>query len=203
MQINFGAIYRGSTTVKKVEKGAKKEDLKVSVAELENDNIYDLEAIEEVAEKFSHNNSRGNYAKNICDSFSNAVEIGEKDKDTHYYVLTLQNSDYDILEPDKILGTFMVKDKRTMSQKRKLALKSKTDYVTKIQFLQGTPDSYYENPERKYSGTGKAMTDFVKQNFKTYDIALNAAEKAIPFYLSQGFKQSNDNPSCVRMIYYA
>ena len=153
------------------------------------------------ADKLSTNNSKSNYAVKVRDSFNRVIDENIIDNNLHHYIVTFQKSDFANLDAEQVLGTFMVADKCKLSVKRLQSLNAGAEYVTKIRFLQGSPENYYGNPNRKYSGIGKAITDFVKDKFKKYDIVLHADKSEIPFYLSQGFEQSV-NPSAQDMMIY-
>ena len=200
MEVSFGAKYINSASVKKIS-NKMPINLDTAIVELETKNAGDWYALEWFADKLSQNNSKSNYAVKIRDSFNHVIDNNIIDNDLHHYLLTSQLSDFEHLDAEKVLGTFMVADKRTLSQKRLRSLNAQTEYVTKIRFLQGSPESYYDNPVREHSGIGKAMLDFIKDKFKKYDIVLHADKTAIPFYLSQGFEHGT-NPSAGDMMIY-
>ena len=203
MEISFGAIYRDSATVRKVSDGKTSNNVNAAVVELDLHNLNDGIVMEEVANEFSKNNKKGNYAKNISDSFYKTIDKGVCPPTLHHYLLTTQESDFASLETDKVIGAFMIQDKLEESTVRVKKNNIKTKYVTKLKFLQGSPKNYFGNPEREYSGCGEAMSNFVKKNYTKYDIIVNAAEDAMPFYESQGYKKCNEDTSSTMMIYYA
>lgn len=173
-----------------------------AIVELDPKNIGDWYALEVFADKLSINNSKSNYAVKIRDSFNKVIDENITDKYLHHYIVTSQKSDFENLDAEQVLGSFMIADRCKLSTKRLQNLNAQSDYVTKIRFLQGSPENYYGNPDRKYSGIGKAITDFVKNEFKKYDIVLHADKSEIPFYLSQGFEPSVNPSAQDMMIYY-
>lgn len=191
MEVSFKAKYiNNASVVKLADKMPKR--VNAAIVELEPKNYGDWYAIEWFAEKLSQNNNKSNYALKIRDSFNRVMDENITDSNLYHYMLTSQESDFENLDTEKILGTFMVVDKCKLSKKRLQSLNAQTEYVTKIRFLQGSPENYYGNPERKYSGIGKAMLDFVKDKFNNFDIVLKADKSEIPFYLSQGLEQSKN-----------
>lgn len=198
MEVTFGAKYiNGATVVKRPNRMPIKVD--AAIVELEPKNMGDWYALESFTEECSQNNKKSNYATNICKSFNRMIDENIVDKNLHHYMLTVQQSDFENLDPEKVLGAFMVADKIKLSPKRKQSLGVKTEYVAKIRFLQGLPKNYYENIDREYSRTGQAMTDFVKSEYTDGDIVVHVDKSEIPFYVAQDFEQSL-NPSASDMM---
>lgn len=201
MEISFGAKYINSSGFKKI---GNKEPIKIdaAVVQLDHTNIGDWYAIESFADKLSKNNRKSNYAIEIRDSFNKLVDGDIAGDNLYHYVLTTQLSDFEHLNPEEIRSTFLIADKLRLSKKRLRSLNAKTEYVTKIRFLQGSPDSYYGNPNRKYSGIGGASLDFILDTFTRYDIVLKADTSEIPFYKSRNFKQITNPYASDMMIHH-
>ena len=200
MEVSFGARFvNKASVVKWADKMPT--DIDAAIVELDPKNIGDWYVLEWFAERLSKGNSKANYAENVRDSFNKVMDKSIVDSNLHHYILTSQDSDFEHLSAEKVFGTFMVKDKCKLSRDRLRSLNAQTEYVTKIRFLQGSPENYYGNPNRQYSGIGKAMLDFVKAAFEKYDIVVSIDKSEKAFYEAQKFQQSL-NPSADNMMIY-
>ena len=101
----------------------------------------------------------------------------------HYLALTTQNSNFEAVEPNKILGLALYFEKKAPANE--------------IAWLQSNPSTNHESGIRTYKKIGTTLVNYMKGLFKK-PLYVQSADNAIPFYQKQGFK-SLDIPS--KMIY--
>ena len=196
MEVSFGANYINKASVVKMPNKMPTR-VEAAIVELDPKNYGDWFALE----AFVEDNAGGKYATDIKNSFIDVMNGIIVNNNLHHYMLTLQNSDFEHLDPLAVLGTCMVVKKLKLSPKRKESLGVQTEHATKIRFLQGAPKNHYGNVDREYSETGKAIRDFVVNNEKEDDILVHVDKAAIPFYTAQGFEPC-PNPCAADMMIY-
>jgi len=151
-------------------------DKSVSIVELDRHDSRDLDALYAIGEDWSKQGF--NYAPCIFTSAaSDKDESDWMDKiKEHYIALTLQEDNFDKLDPKKILG---------------LSLLSEYKYDNEIDFLQVKPTNSYSKvgTERKYKKIGTTMLDYIKSISQTKPIYVNSAVDAVDFYEMNDFKR--------------
>ncbi len=112
-------------------------------------------------------------------------DIDEKPdvNDEHCFALTLQDSDFENIKPEKILG---------------VSLFSEEDIENEINWLQVQPknNSIFEPANREYEDVGTAIVDYLKAQYAGKSMYANVSAGAIDFYRKQGFKSYDKKFPC-------
>ena len=168
MEINFKANYLNSTYIRKLNPATKKyaPDM-VHFVEINPQNKKDIKALKKVAQIWD----RKSYANRIYQNAKSKPNLKT-------YILTRQDSDYEILEHDNILG---------------LCQLSKGNYdVFCIEHLQTKPEYQVENKNREYKKIGSRIIHSLKKVFYDKTLKVNYLFDKIPFYIDNGFDFESD-----------
>ena len=163
MQVNFKGNYLNSTNVKKLNPTTRKFAPELAhFVEIDSRNKKDIKALKRVAQTWNN------------DSYANRIYQNAKSKpNLKTYILTRQDSNYEILESDNILG---------------LCQLSKENYdVFCIEHLQTKPEYVQENKNREYKTIGRSILDSLKKVFHDKTLRVNYLFEKIPFYMDNGF----------------
>lgn len=117
---------------------------------------------------YKNNNARPTLASSIYNDAAYDYE------NLHYYALTEQQSDFEELIPEKILGFAEIKPIRKD--------------LHEIVFLQVNPEKNYKNKNRNVKNIGSSIINALVKYFPKKNIILEPASEALNFYLKQGFK---------------
>ena len=168
MEINFKANYLNSTYIRKLNPATKKyvPDM-VHFVEINPQNKKDIKALKKVAQVWD----RKSYANRIYQNAKSKPNLKT-------YALTHQDSNYEILEHDNILG---------------LCQLSKENYdVFCIEHLQTKPEYQVENKNREYKRIGRRTLHSLKKVFYDKTLRVNYLFDKIPFYMDNGFDSESD-----------
>ena len=166
--------------------------VRVSVVELEKGNTSDVEALSEISEKW---NKKGrSYAHEIFQEFTNKY-TDEDVVSEHYLALTTQKSNFEHLEPEKILGVSLLYE--TIGEGNELG------------WLSVDPENNTGNQgKQKYRHIGTTILNCLKEIYSPERIKVTAVNGTENFYKNNGFEQyssggfywSNKPKSNVRQI---
>ena len=178
--INFTGSFIKNITIPKLTTNGKITSEKVSLVKLDKNDKLDVETLAKTA--YSWENIKSGFTPDIyCDALKtkNYPDVAQE----HYLALTTQNSNFEAVEPNKILGLALYFEKKAPANE--------------IAWLQSNPSTNHESGVRTYKKIGTTLVDYMKGLFKK-PLYVQSANNAIPFYEKQGFK-SLDIPS--KMIY--
>lgn len=154
--------------------------VEVSLVELNAKDKNDIDVLEDTNELW--NNVKEEYSKYIFyDAYKENEGIKnprENVKKRHYYAITTQTENYNILEANKILGLAQFSEKEGR--------------YNKLDWLQVNPTTSFTNTDsqqRPYQGVGKILLEHIK-NVTEKALEVSSSNKAIPFYQKQGFYPS-------------
>lgn len=178
--INFTGSFIKNITIPKLSTNGKTTSEKVSLVKLDKNDKLDVETLAKTA--YSWENIKSGFTPDIyCDALKtkNYPDVDQE----HYLALTTQNKNFEMVEPNKILGLALYFEKKTPANE--------------IVWLQSNPSTNHESGVRTYKKIGTTLVDYMKGLFKK-PLYVQSTDNAIPFYQKQGFK-SLDTPS--KMIY--
>lgn len=175
MKTNFKARYIRTVQIQK-QKLSGYNPIKASFIKLNPYNTKDIETMNKVAGKWDNY-----YAELIYEDLKSIHNKSAKEK-FDVYALTLQKKNFQRLVPDKILG--LVKFLR------------ENHAYNKIDLLSADP-TYSFDPARQpiYKHIGSEIIKSLQTIFPHKTIEADAVNKAIPFYIKNGFKQVSNSKS--------
>lgn len=179
--ISFGARYVDNAVAQKVFHNNKKESCRVSFVELNPNNLDDMEAVAITSENWG----LPEYMEMICNQMQlvakNHPAVSKKNK---FYAITSQDACFSALQPSKVLAVCNVRE----------------DDEVRLSYLQVKPS--YAGPFRQpfeYNHLGTSMLSSLKKLYHDKTLKLFSAPSAKPFYLANGFEQSE---KCKSEFYY-
>ena len=179
-RINFTANFVKNTQVLKKSKDGNYNQERVSIVELDKDDLKDLNSLYETSVLWNQQGAK--YASDIFHEAAKGYEYDDIEKE-HFFAVTEQKDDYKDLDPNKILG---------------LMLFSESKYnENEINWFQVRPDTNSVNSRnRKYKQVGKSLVDLLKEDYLNKPIYVKSSSEAVKFYTSQGFKSrlADDSP---------
>ncbi len=178
--INFTGSFIKNVTIPKLSTNGKMTSEKVSLVKLDKNDKTDLETLAKTA--YNWETIKSGFAPDIyCDALKtkNYPDVAQE----HYLALTTQNKNFEMVEPNKILGLALYFEKKAPANE--------------VAWLQSNPSTNHESGVRTYKKIGTTLVDYMKELFKK-PLYVQSADNAIQFYEKQGFK-SLDTPS--KMIY--
>lgn len=178
MSINFTARLMDSTTIPQRIGWRKHCDMPVSIVEIDRHNFEDMHALGTTSTTWTEKG-----AQFLGTMYENALH-GYTYKDVmkdHFLALTTQTSDFEKLEPNKILGVMQFAETRNPENE--------------ILFLEVNPETCRTfNFIRQYKKVGTRIIDYVKSKYSEKDIYVRSARNAVKFYKKNGFKQLSRRP---------
>jgi len=183
--INFGAKLVQNKMIYKREQIGKYLPQKVSIAEIDTNNINDvlfLKIFAETANPYS-------YAECLfSDAIMNLqVKIGGFIQ--KILVLTSQQKDFENMKPEEVKGFISY-------------YKHPNDEI-RINYLEGLHNNFFNNKNREYKHIGKALFNSMLELEKPKKITLHSTCFAKPFYLGMGFEKNPQSDSNHELIYIA
>lgn len=168
--ISFQARYISPALVMRQEPSGYK-NTKVSFVELDTKAYSDFRAIEQLKYFWGKDSD---YISDICESFLEVLNGAVKEKVIKFFALTAQDSNFEKLNSDKILGI--------------VEFEKVNEKVNHINYIQaGKNFSHYTNmPEYKYIGS--ALLNLLKSRYSNQDILLLSTD-AGGFYKKNGFEE--------------
>ena len=179
MKINFAPntafrakLIRENVPIEKLSHNTNYKPCFVSVLEIETDKAGDVISLSDSARAWGETSY---FAQNIADNAMKIHKSGVLDKNRKIYISTLQNGDFEKLEPTSILGMA----ETTITKKNKL----------KIEALQSAPDAMYsKNKKALYKNIGKSIVKSLQKQKENKVISLKSMYSATGFYEKMGFK---------------
>ena len=182
--ISFTATYKDRINISYRNRSNEIKDKEVSLVEM--DKTVDRDAVFKTACLWQIDNNTRNYSWYILSAM-------ERDKEPevereHFLAVTTQKDNFENLDYKKVLGMVMVSEQEDCSVLDWLQVKPK--YT-----------SMYNKEDRKYLNIGKAMRNYVQQNYSALPLYVYPAIGVEDFYLQNGFVTDTDYPH--RCIYNA
>ena len=173
--ISFKAKLIGSTTIQCYNNKKKAyEDCNVSFIRFSKHSKSDLMAVQKVSKMWQPQDKYAkNIAKNFCYEYSKKYNQYYND---NFFALTLQDCNYENVDPTKVLGMAEALKKR------------KTFY---LDFLQTNPKYKYGDKKRKYKNIGTAIIESLKNIKRIKSIILIPNNFAVKFYEKCGFTEKH------------
>ena len=179
--INFTGKYITSANVFKLKNNGTYKNISASVVEISPESKSDLKFLENTKNLWEKTYNYETIASKI---FRVAEQLSENESPTNsrtkFYTLTTQKDSFEKLDEEKALAL------------AEICLISNN--LLELDFCQVQPNSEFYKKNRNFKYLGKAVIDFLKEEFKKYTIILSSLEHAKAFYKSQGFQSiSPDN----------
>ena len=148
-----------------------------SFVELDPKNNIDVDSIADVSANW------GFFDSLAYDVFDDMERINKNlmryKEDSKFYAMTLQQSNFEELEPEKVLGVTEV---------------SKKDESTiKINYLQVDPSNTRNKASAKFKRLGTNFLNYIKNIYPNNDIYLRSTDSAKKFYKFNGFVKFKKN----------
>ena len=163
---------------------AKTTKQEASIVKLDPKNSYDMNALDEISKYWDsiHNWIEFCFADDI---YKDALKTAKNNtKNKSFLALTLQNSNFEHLEKDKILGLAEV-------------VTDKSKKLHKISYLQAHPSHTRYGADRGFKRIGKRLMEFILKNYPM-DIELTSLDSLRSFYKKFGFRSLEENKLILR-----
>ncbi len=172
-QISFSGTYIKPIMIKKLTTNGEFVPHEVSLVQFDAKSPHDVQAIEDTYDEWK---IFDNCVVGIIRDVANWLHGLKKPQKSHkIFFLTNQQYGFENLNPDEILGQFLVWNKKN------------TNHVH-LEVLQTNPFHNYDVAEfRRYSEIGKGMVDEIKEQYHGKVIKLRSYKDATGFYEKQGF----------------
>lgn len=173
-KLNFCALLEPfkPTVKERNSKNLNYNDKEVSFVEIDIYNDNDLEVLKNISENWE----QGLFAQNIFDDAKFCME-GMYDN-THFYAITTQKSNFEILDYQKILALTEVTEEENGKGF--------------IQFIQSNPESIF-NPYGRYKCTGTALLDALKSNYFKLEAHPIKSDSVLNFYKKNNFVKTENS----------
>ena len=169
--ITFGANLINKTNIQKYNVNKGYSEYSAYMIKLDPESQSDRFALSEINKSWKNSTT-------FADCIDNAFKlkhIGSFEyKNTEFFALTKQSSDFKNLNPNDILG---------------LAMVDKNKSNVNLRYLQCDPNNNYSAEKRNFKYLGSVIISSLKKMFPDKTIFTNATVEAIPFYEKQGFKK--------------
>ena len=185
MQISFGGAYIKPITIKKLTQNGEFIPHEVSLVQFDAKNAHDVSAV--VATYNEWKIFENSYMEIIKDAANWLHSLAKPQKDRKIFFLTNQQYGFEKLDPNKILGQFLVWNKKHSNN-------------VLLEVLQANPFHNYDVIEyRGYSEIGKGMMDEIKEQYVGKTIKLHSDKYTTGFYEKMGFVP--DEPGSLNYTY--
>ena len=166
--ITFGAKFISSANIQKLGHDKKYREINTSFVKLSHESKKDCNVLCELAGWDSYDT----FSKTINDNFQN-LSIQKNILGYEFFALTTQESNFENLDPNNILGLLQTSERL------------KDNY---IEYLQTNPEYMLGAATRKFKGIGKTMMNaYMKMLGKNKTIHLDSTPNAADFYKRIGF----------------
>lgn len=178
--ISFTACLKSNTTIQS-RQGNNFSPKQAYIVELDKNDEQDLTSLHNISLLWSKENS--NFVPYLFSDFIKDVEFKPDVNKDHCFVLTLQEDDFEKIDPQKVLGT---------------ALFSEEDIENELNWLQVQPknNSVFQPVNRKYKDVGTAIVSYIQDKYAGKPIFVNSSNTAIDFYKKLGFKSYDKDCPC-------
>ncbi|MBR6722831.1 hypothetical protein IKL64_05200 [bacterium] len=172
-QVSFTGTYIKPITIKKLAANGEFVPHEVSLVQFDANNPLDIQVIRDTCNEWK---IFGNCFVEIIRDVANWLHgLKRPQKSRKIFFLTNQQYGFENLNPDEILGQFMVWNKKNTNN-------------VQLEVLQTNPFHSYDVAEfRRYSEIGKSMVDEIKEQYRGKIIKLYSDKDATGFYEKQGF----------------
>ena len=173
MQISFTARYIKPVTIKEITPSGKLIPHEVSLVQFDATNKADVDAIQKTHDEW---NIFENCFTEIIRDLANWLHGLKKPPKAHQiFILTNQQYRFERLDPNEILGQFLVWNRKNSNN-------------IQLEVLQANPCHNYDTAEyRRYYEIGKGMINEIKEQYSGKIIKLHADKDATGFYEKMGF----------------
>jgi hypothetical protein len=180
--ISFTATYKDRINISYRNRSNEIKDKEVSLVEM--DKTVDRDAVFKTACLWQIDNNTRNYSWYILSAMERDKEPEVESE--HFLAVTTQKDNFENLDYKKVLGMVMVSEEEDCSV---------------IDWMQVKPGyAFFDNKNsRKYFHVGKAMRNYVQQNYSALPLYVYPAIGIEDFYIQGGFAQDTSEPQ--RMIY--
>ena len=182
--ISFTATYKDKVHISYRNKNNVIKDKEVTLVEMDKTSKADRDAVFKTAVLWQVNDSTRNYSWYILSAMERDKEPEVESE--HFLAVTTQKDNFENLDYKKVLGMVMVSDEEDCSV---------------IDWMQVKPGyAFFDNKNsRKYFHVGKAMRNYVQQNYSALPLYVYPAIGVEDFYIQGGFVTDTVKPH--RMIY--
>ena len=136
-------------------------------------NKQDTESVGKVAADWAKYCPRGD--KTFAADIHRDMYLGSNRDAYSFYALTEQKDNFEILEPEKILGF--------------IQMRPHNEILHEIEYLQSHPSTYYTPEKSIYKHIASTMINNIIDLFPKRNIILMPIESAKKFYYKMGFEQ--------------
>jgi len=178
--ISFTASLKSDTTIHS-RQGQAFTPKKAYIVELDKNDVHDLTSLHNISLLWSK--EKANFVPYLFSDFIKDVEFKPDVNADHCFVLTLQNENFQNIDPAKVLG---------------VTLFSEEDIENELNWLQVQPKntSRMEPVNRKYRNVGTAIVNYIRDNYDDKPIFVNSANTVIGFYKKLGFESYDEKHPC-------
>ncbi len=169
--ISFTARFRQTVTIKQRNEDNTFQDCKAKLVELDPESQNDRNALSQTNRIWGDQT----FLEDINDDFRDCSDYENPSAFKRFYAVTTQNSKFQNLKPEKILGTAEV----TVGNTDKIVVK----------YLQVKPSDSILSQDRQYKKVGSSVLNGLKEEHKNKDIVLLPVDDddVKKFYLANGF----------------
>ena len=174
--INFTANFVKTARINRLNKNNKYSPYEASIVELDYHNKNDVSALSETVSNWD--DSLTVFSVSDMENAKNGKGIVDPFK---VYAMTTQKSNFEEMNPDKILGVIEVSDKTATTGR------------SKIEILQTNPEYNYDvryASKTKYKDIGKRLVKQVQSECSS--LYAYPVKSAVRFYETMGFKKAED-----------
>ena len=161
--ISFTASLKSDTTIQSRNRDGFSPK-RAYIVELDKNDVNDLTSLHNVSLLWSKENS--NFIPYLFSDFTQDIEFKPDVNADHCLVLTLQDDNFENIDPKKVLG---------------VSLFSEEDIENELNWLQVQPknNSNFKPESRKYKGAGTAIVSYLKNKYMGKPIFVNSSHSAI------------------------
>ncbi len=180
VSVSFNGSFKSDIYIKSKQKDDFA-DKKAKIVELDKNNENDLESLHNVS--LLWNKECPNFVPYLFSDFIKDDEFKPDVNQDHCLILTLQDNNFENIDPQKILG---------------VSLFSEEDNENELNWLQVQPqnNSVYSPANRTYKGVGQAIVSYIKNQYTGKQIFVNSSDAAINFYKKLGFETYDEKYPC-------
>lgn len=151
------------------------------IVELDKNDGDDLQSLHNVSLLWGK--EKANFVPYLFSDFIKDTEFKPDVNSDHCLVLTLQDKNFEKIDPAKILG---------------VSLFSEEDIENELNWLQVQPKntSRFQPVDRKYKNVGTAIINYIRENYEGKPIFVNSSNTAIDFYKKLGFESYDEEHPC-------
>jgi len=171
--ISFKANPIYYTRIAKLENNSTKpKPYKVSLVELDYENLNDIKSLKETSELWDNNET---FAFKIYQKFSECYYKYQREQKYRVLALTQQSKNFNQLSPTQILGLLMIDIRNSLENN------------IYVDFLQTHPEHKTFSQTRTFNGIGRRLMEYIIEKYKNKNINLFPSDNSSDFYQKLGF----------------